>query len=122
MDEQRSAITQVVLDYFEGWFDGDEERMDRALHPDLAKRSFEQGKDAPPGLSTTTKQRMVSLTAQGSGKQEGVGADRRIDVDVVDLYGNIGAVVVRSAPYREYLHLVRTGDGWKIVNALWHLT
>ena len=24
--------------------------------------------------------------------------------------------------YREYLHLVRTDDGWKIVNALWHST
>jgi hypothetical protein len=23
------------------------------------------------------------------------------------------------APGREYLHLVRTGDGWKIANALW---
>jgi hypothetical protein len=24
--------------------------------------------------------------------------------------------------YREYLHLVRTDDGWRIANALWHLT
>jgi hypothetical protein len=22
-------------------------------------------------------------------------------------------------PYREYLHLTRNGDGWKIVDALW---
>ena len=32
------AIVDTVLDYFEGWFDGDRARMERALHPELAKR------------------------------------------------------------------------------------
>ena len=26
-------IAATVLDYFEGWFEGDAARMDRALHP-----------------------------------------------------------------------------------------
>jgi hypothetical protein len=30
--------------------------------------------------------------------------------------------VVDSDVYREYVHLVRTDDGWRIVNALWHST
>jgi Putative lumazine-binding len=30
-DEQ--AVRAVVLDYIEGWFDGDAERMERVLHP-----------------------------------------------------------------------------------------
>ena len=34
-----TAIRRCILDYFEGWFDGDATRMDRALHPGLAKRS-----------------------------------------------------------------------------------
>ena len=34
----RDAIVRVALDYFEGWFDGDAARMERVLHPDLAKR------------------------------------------------------------------------------------
>jgi hypothetical protein len=32
------AVTDTILDYFEGWFDGDTARMQRALHPELAKR------------------------------------------------------------------------------------
>jgi branched-subunit amino acid ABC-type transport system permease component len=43
----------------------------------------------------------------------------RIDVEVIDVHGNVATVVVRSSVYREYLHLVRTPDGWKIANALW---
>ena len=32
------AIIATVMDYFEGWFDGNPERMERALHPNLDKR------------------------------------------------------------------------------------
>ena len=124
--EQRSseetAVVAAALDYFEGWFEGDAMRMDRALHPGLAKRSLSQVEPDSPELRSLTKERMVELTAAGEGKDESPAGGPRIDVEVVDLYGNIASVVVRSAVYREYLHLVRTHDGWKIVNALWHFT
>lgn len=107
------AITDTVHDYFEGWFDGDEERMDRALHPNLVKRQ------AGDELGITTKERMLELTRAGEGKEAVLGLDRRIDVTVADVHGEIATAVVRSAVYHEYVHLVRTPDGWKIANALW---
>lgn len=109
---EQQAVTATVLDYFEGWFNGDVERMDRALHPALAKRSFELKR-------TVTKEQMVAWTAEGEAKSEDPG---NIEVEVVDVYGTIASAVVRSAVYREYVHLVRTDEGWKIVNALWHHT
>ena len=30
---EQQLITQAVLDHFVGWYDGDVDRMDRALHP-----------------------------------------------------------------------------------------
>ena len=105
------AITATVHDYFEGWFDGDEVRMDRALHPDLVKRRA----GGEPGI--TTKERMLELTRQGEGSEDA--ADRTINVQVTDVYGDIATVVVSSAVYHEYVHLVRTQDGWRIANALW---
>ncbi len=110
------AIVAVALDYFEGWFDGDPARMERALHPELAKRGV-----VPDGLARTTAARMVELTAEGAGRDKDVGA-RGIDITVEDVHGEIANVTVRSAVYREYLQLVRTPDGWKIVNALWQAT
>ena len=108
-------ITQTTHDYFEGWFDGDVARMDRALHPDLVKRSPRDQQAVRLGV--TTKERMLELTASGEGAEDG--ADRRLDVRLEDVHGDIASVTVRSAVYREYLHLVRTRDGWKIANALW---
>jgi hypothetical protein len=117
-----AAVVAVTLDYFEGWFEADTTRMDRALHPGLAKRSLSQVDPDSTELRSLTKERMVELTAAGGGKDESPDGGLRIDVEVVDLHGNIASVMVRSAVYREYLHLVRTDEGWKIVNALWHFT
>lgn len=110
-DEEQ--ITAAVRDYFEGWFDGDVARMDRALHPDLVKRR------AGEELGVTTKQRMLELTSQGAGREDGV--DRRLEIDVHDVHEDIATVTVRSAVYHEYVQLVRTHEGWKIANALWQL-
>jgi hypothetical protein len=111
----RTAIVQAALDYFEGWFDGDKARMKRALHPALAKRSLA---DDGRQVNHLTASEMVEATSRGVGKTRDV-PERRIEVEVVDAYGVIANVTVRSAVYREYLQLAHTRDGWKIVNALW---
>ena len=113
-----AAIVATVLDYFEGWFDGDLARMRRALHPELAKRALTDDRWT---LDETTAEWMLEATAEHVGKARDL-PDRRTDVDVVDVYGDVASAVIRSAVYREYLHLVRTRDGWRIVNALWAWT
>ena len=115
---EQELITRTVLDYFEGWFDGDAARMERAVHKDLVKRW--PGEDNAASLGITTAERMLELTTLGEGKADA--ADRRIDVEIVDVYEDIASVVVDSATYHEYLHLVRTREGWKIANALWRFT
>ena len=118
-DAECAAIVATAVDYFEGWFDGDAGRMERALHPALAKRSPRPLGAAGAELHMTTRDQMVAWTAEGEGTAEDPGPGRRIDVRVVDVYGDIATAVVDSDVYREYLQLVRTRDGWKIVNALW---
>lgn len=110
MTAERSAVEAAATEYFEAWFDGDGERMARILHPDLCKRRVREN------LSFTTREQMVEWTAAGDGVAQA--ADRSLDVAVLDVYGDIASVRVRSAVYYEYLHLVRTDDGWKIANAL----
>jgi hypothetical protein len=113
-ETETAAITRTVLDYFEGWFEGDAARMERALHPDLAKRQ------SAPALGMTTKPRMVELTESGAGREDA--RDGRIEVDVHDVYKDMATATVHTATYHEYLHLVRTADGWRIANALWQFT
>jgi Putative lumazine-binding len=116
--DDRAAVVRTALDYFEGWFDGDAARIESALHPELAKRSLGQASSGTERLATLTARQMVEATARGEGKREDPG-DRHIEVEVEQLHGTIANATVRSAVYVEYLQLVHTRDGWKIVNALW---
>lgn len=113
----QQAIVAAALDYYEGWFDADPERMERALHPELVKRSLaEDGMR----LAEVSAREMVEATAKGIGRTRDPGVDRRaIETHVDHVYRDIATATVTSAVYVDYLQLVRTHDGWKIVNVLW---
>jgi hypothetical protein len=90
----------------------------RALHRDLVKRS--PGQDQASKLPLVTAEQMITWTGEGAGVQVASGlADRTIEVNLLEVKHDIASVLARSEPYHEYLHLVRTGDGWKVANALW---
>jgi hypothetical protein len=112
------AIRTCILDYFEGWFDGDAVRMDRALHPGLAKHAIGQDRDRSQSLDITTKDEMVEATRQGRGRARDL-PDRAIRIDIASVSGDIASVVVHSAVYVEYALLARTADGWRITSTLW---
>jgi hypothetical protein len=120
-DTERAAIERTVLDYFEGWFGGDPARMERALHPELVKRSLEKAPAGRETLRTITAESMIEATARGEGKNDSPG-DLRIEIEVEDVLGELANVTVRSVVYTEYLHLARTSGGWKIVNDVWQPT
>ena len=111
----RAAVVKVVADYYESWFSGDHERMRASLHPNLAKRSVEQGAGGDPFLDTIGAEDMVEATARGAGKKYPTG----YEVVVCDVDQNLATVTVMSTPYVEYLHLARLGERWLIVNVLW---
>jgi Putative lumazine-binding len=116
--DDEAAIRRAVHDYFEGWFEGDATRMERALHQGLAKRTLSREGDGIEALENLTAQDMIDATAHGAGTKYEL-ERRGFEVDVTDVYETIANVVVYSGVYREYLDLVRTRDGWKIANALW---
>jgi Putative lumazine-binding len=112
----REAILRVAADYIESWLEGDAERMRRSLHPQLVKRSLEQGgRSGDPSLATIGAEDMVLMTSEGRGKKH----PRGHDVTILDLYEDVATVRVTSVPYVDYLHVARFGESWLIVNVLW---
>jgi hypothetical protein len=116
--EDAAAIRACLLDYFEGWFDGDADRMDRALHPGLAKHALNQDATRSGMLDVTTKDEMVEATRRGQGKQRDT-PDRGIRSDILGVSGDIASASVHSTVYVEYALLARTSDGWRITGTLW---
>lgn len=112
------AVVAAALDYFQGWYDADLARMDSALHPGFVKRWV--GDPAGTLGATRTKDWLLELVRHGGGAEDRT--DDPIEVHVADVHHDIAAVVVRSREYCEYLHLARTPEGWRLVDAFWQDT
>jgi hypothetical protein len=118
IDADKAAIEQVAMDYIEGWYEGNAERMERALHPELVKRAMIPDAEGKEYFQNLTKSDMVKATEGGGGRKLPY-AERRIDVTVLDIHKTIAMVRVDSGSFIDFLHLGKTGGDWKIVNVLW---
>ena len=112
-NDEGAAIVEAALDYYEGWFDGDASRMERALHPQLVKRSI-----IGDAIEVDSARDMIEATAAGVGVRRDPG-DRRIQVRVDHVHGSIATATVTSAVYVDYLQLVKVEGRWMVLNVLW---
>jgi hypothetical protein len=115
------AITKTALDYIEGWYTGDAVRMERALHPELAKRMIST--DSKTGRSQFNHMGAMTLvqrTRDGIGKK--IPQDRQLrEVTILDRYNNAAAVKVVASDWIDYLQVAKFNGDWKIINVLWEL-
>ena len=114
------GVRAATSDYIEGWFDGDAARMERALHPELAKRCRGIEGDDPDALETLSATEMIDATADGEGQREDA-PDRQIEIEIEYLSGDIASVTCLCHRYVDLLQLIRMPEGWRIVNAVWEL-
>ena len=115
-----SGIRQAALDYIEGYYDGDGPRMERALHPELAKRIVRTNEQGRSQLSQMSAMSLVLGTRAGGGKDIPV-AERHKDVTIFDIYQNAASAKIYASGWVDYLHLAKWNGRWVIVNVLWEL-
>lgn len=119
--EDAKAITATALDYIEGWYTGDADRMERSLHPDLAKRiamvdpQTKRGRVQHMGALS-----LVQAVKAGGGKNTPPEKQQR-DVTILDVYGNAACVKIVAGDWVDYLHEVKVNGRWMIINVLWEL-
>lgn len=113
------AIKQTALDYIEGWYTGDAERMERALHPDLAKRIVmsEEGSARLQHMGAT---QLVEATRAGYGARTPE-SERQSDVSILDIFEGAASVKVVAGEWIDYLHIGKFEGRWIIINVLWEL-
>ena len=121
-ETDEEMIRKAALDYVEGWYTGDAERMERCLHLDLAKRivrhDAEQSRDKLDHLSAMT---LVQYTRAGYGKKIPKEMQQK-DVYILDIYdGKVASVKAVMSGWIDYLHVAKVDGDWKIVNVLWEL-
>jgi hypothetical protein len=120
-EADKVAIKQTALDYIEGWYTGDAERMERALHPDLAKRIVRASPDNKfYRLDQMSAMGLVQGTKQGFGKNTPKEKQQK-DVTILDVFENAASVKIVASDWIDYLHIAKFNGHWVIVNVLWEL-
>ncbi len=118
-ENDRKAVEKAALDYIEGWYEGNVERMAGCLHPDLQKREIRilsQTGRSQFGLHTAST--LIEGTRLGLGKQIPI-EERNIRITVFEIFRNIASVKATSKLSTEYLHIVKYNGEWKVLNVLW---
>jgi len=115
-----SGIRQAALDYIEGYYEGNAERMARAVHPELAKRIVNVDERGRYRLGQMSAMTLVEGTRAGGGKDTPA-AERRKDVTIYDIYQNAASAKIYASGWVDYLHLAKWNGRWVIINVLWEL-
>jgi hypothetical protein len=116
---QDEAIKAAALDYAEGWFTGDEERMARVLHPEMLKRRVVT--DLTSGAQTVQSldaAKLIRATGEGVGKGQFDGL-LSLRVAILDRHGEMAMVRVVSELYVEYLQMVNWEGRWVVLSVTW---
>jgi hypothetical protein len=114
-----AGIRSAALDYAEGWFEGNAERMARAVSPELVKRIVVRdtttGHDVIQGMGATA---LINGTRRGFGKSTPVDK-REKAVKILDIFRGAAVARITMTDWIDYLQLARIEGRWTIVNVLW---
>lgn len=118
-----SAIRQTALDYIEGYYTANADRMARAVHGELAKRIVVRDTTRPREfVRDMGATELIEGTRNGGGSKIPLPRQRK-DVTILDIsYGKAASVKIIASDWVDYLHEAKVDGQWRIVNVLWERT
>jgi hypothetical protein len=122
-------IKEAVLNYIEGLEYNDASRVEKAIHPDLAKSDINRDNSGNDNLRNRTASSLVGYAKTFDYTQlYKTGVDPKIplqvDVLIYDISTDIATVkaIQNKFAFFDYIHLGKNIGEWKIINILWAWT
>ena len=116
----REAVRQAVLDYVEGVYNVQPERIERSVSPNLAKLGFYRPPTETayrPGRSMAFQQ-LVEI-AKTYNKEGKLRKDAPKDIEIYDVLDQTATVKLTAEWGIDYMHLAKMDGKWMIINVLW---
>lgn len=118
-NEDKEAVRQAALDYIESIYEVNPAKVERSVHPDLAKHGFfiKKGETVySPHIMTYAQ--LVEL-AKNYNKNGAVPKDAPKEVVIFEVSDQTASAKVTASWGIDYLHLAKYEGKWKIINILW---
>lgn len=119
--DDREAVRQAVLDYVEGFYEGDTTRLARSVWPEVRKFGFHRARP------DTAYRGMAMAFPQGfMGYAEGVRSGRRVtppgaprEIEIFDVQDQTASAKLTAFWGTDYLLLAKLDGRWMITHVLW---
>jgi hypothetical protein len=116
--EDREAVRQAGLDYVEGVYNVQPERIERSVHPTLVKRGFYKKDAATPYVEMPMSyDQLVNLARTWN--KEGKRDTRVKNVEVLDMADQTAVVKITASWGIDYMLLGKYDGRWKISQIIW---
>jgi hypothetical protein len=122
-------IKETVKNYLEGLEYNDASRVEKALHPDLAKRNLstdDKGNDHLQNMAASSLVGYAKTFDYTKLYKKGINPREILKVETIifDIGNSIATVKAAQNKFAffDYLHLGKINGEWKIINILWAWT
>jgi Putative lumazine-binding len=126
-EQENRAIEKACRDYVEGWAEGNIERVERGVSPELVKRTIgvdDSGMSFTQNMSASLLKRLTALNKEGVRAEDfEPGVPFKVDVFIYDVTGDYALAKAVNTKYGffDYCELAKFNGEWKIINVLWDI-
>ena len=118
--EDTLAITNTIKNYAEGFFEGNAERMDKALYEDLAKRWIYKNEKGETVINRMSAMQLYRMTKyRGETKNVNDPEELVKGIQIFHIHNDMASAYLSTEWFCDYIHLGRINGEWKIINVLW---
>ena len=111
------AVRAAVLDYVEGIYEVQPERIERSVHPSMRKHGFYLN-DGKYVETPMTFEQLRKLAGQYN-KDGRIGKDAPKEIVIFEVQDQTASAKLIAAWGMDYFHLAKYDGKWMITNVLW---
>jgi len=120
--EDSSAIKTAALDYVEGFFTSDSNRLAKGLSPELVKRIIDN-RSGNSKLMTIGLKDLIGYTRRGQKMPDNNPSEPfKAKVDIYDITSGIAIAKISTNKMPQFFDYIQAGKingEWKIINVMW---
>ncbi len=112
------AVRAAVLDYVEAFYELDPERLERSVHPNVAKLGWTREADGAYREHPRTYEQLLEGTLRFN-KSGWIPDDAPKDITIYEVLDKTASVKLTAQWGVDYMHLAKLDGKWMIMNVLW---
>ena len=116
---ERAAVERAGMDYLDGFYEGDADKIRRSVHPDVTKVGFMSRGGSPYRSSPMSFTQMIEYADGVKASGEHPPADAPKAVHLLEMMDQTAAIRVDAWWGSDYMHLAKYDGEWKIIHVLW---